>query len=336
MKKRGIGIGSTFYGTGYGNGFPDVSKAIVELSQEGEIVLYVGATEVGQGAKTILTQMAAEVLGVSVEDITLVCEDTSITPDAGTAAASRQTYNTGNAIKRACENLRDEMIKIAVKQLGLNSSIGVKVENKKVYLNIFPDKKVSFKEIANLQGEETLKTEGIFTAQTTKMDEETGQGAPYWPYTFSVYGVEVEVDTETGLVEITKAVCAQDVGKAINPKLIEGQIDGGFAMGLGYAIFEDLGLHNGEIKHNRFTNYLIPTALDVPDLDKIIIEAPETTAPYGAKGIGEPVMIAVAPAILNAIYNAVGVRITEIPITPERLLKAIKDNGKNKLEEGKI
>ncbi|ABR50639.1 aldehyde oxidase and xanthine dehydrogenase, molybdopterin binding [Alkaliphilus metalliredigens QYMF] len=324
MKMRGVGIGSAFYGTGYGNGFPDISRCQVELQKDGKVAVYVGATEVGQGAKTIMSQMAAEVLGLPLEDIIFSCEDTRLTPDAGTAAASRQTYNTGNAIKKACENLRQRLIDVAVAEFKFNSDVGVTMKNGLVYFKTFPSKSITLQEIASKFVEVPLREEGVFTAQTTKMDEETGQGAPYWPYTFNVYGIILEVDTETGIVDILKAVCAQDVGRAINPELIEGQMDGGFAMGLGYALMEDLNLQQGQMKHKRFSNYLIPTALDIPELEKIIIEDPESTAPFGAKGIGEPVMLGVAPAILNAIYDAVGVRITEIPVTPQRLLKALK------------
>jgi len=325
MKKRGIGFASIYYGTGYGNGFPDVSKAIAELTKDGKVAIYVGATEVGQGAKTIMSQIPAEVLGVTVDEIIFINEDTSITPDAGTAAASRQTYNTGNAIKKAAEALREEIIKIAVEMLAVNSDTGLVVKDGSVYIKTFPSKKVTFKEIAEKIGEELLRREATFIAHSTQMDDETGQGSPYWPYTFGACGVEVEVDTETGRVEIIKATVAQDVGKAINPTLIEGQIDGGFAMGYGYAIMEDLKLVDGKIKNNRFTNYLIPTALDMPEVESIIVEDPESTAPFGAKGIGEPVLVYVAPAILNAIYNAVGVRMTELPVTPERLLKALNE-----------
>lgn len=324
MKKRGIGFASIFYGTGYGNGFPDISNAIAELGKDGMVTIYAGATEVGQGAKTILSQIAAEVLGVSAKEINLICEDTSITPDAGTAAASRQTYNTGNAIKIAAENLKEEMIVIAIEKLGLNSSVGLAVKDGSIFLKIYPQKGISFKEIASLVEEKRLRRAGNFTAQTTRMDEDTGQGAPYWPYTFSAYGVEVEVDTLTGTVEVLRSVCAQDTGRTINPKLVEGQIDGGFAMGLGYAIYEDLNIQEGKIKNNRLTNYLIPTALDMPEVKKILIEDPESTGPYGAKGIGEPVTIAAAPAILNAIYNAIGIRMKEIPVTPEKLIKALR------------
>ena len=326
MKKRGIGFATMFYGTGYGNGFPDVSKAIAELTMDGKVAIYVGATEVGQGAKTIMSQIPAEVLGITIDDIIFINEDTSITPDAGTAAASRQTYNTGNAIKKAAEVLREEIVKIAVEILAVNSDTGLVVKNGSVYIKTFPDRKVTFKEIADRIGEKLLRKEATFIAHSTQMDDETGQGSPYWPYTFGACGVEVEVDTETGRIEIIDAVVAQDVGKAINPKLIEGQIDGGFAMGYGYAIMEDLNIVNGKIKNNRFTNYLIPTSLDMPEVNSVIVEDPESTAPFGAKGIGEPVMVYVAPAILNAIYNAVGVRMTEIPVTPERILNALNEN----------
>ncbi len=325
MKKRGKGIAAAFYGTGYGNGYPDVSTARAEVSKEGKIIIYIGATEVGQGAKTIFCQMAAEILGVKTSDIQFVCEDTSQMPDAGTAAASRQTYNSGNAVKKASEALRYMLVEQAKTYLQLNAVHGLELKDHWIYLKDFPKKRVHFKDLA---GEAVLHVEETFTAQTVKMDEETGEGAPYWPYTFCCYGVEVEVDTETGEIQVIRGVCAQDVGKAINPELIEGQIDGGFAMGLGYGLMEDLGLSKGEIKHNRFSNYLIPTALDVPELEKIIIEDPSSTGPFGAKGIGEPVMIPVAPAILNAIFDAIGIRFYEIPVTPERVLIAIKEDRK--------
>lgn len=325
MKKRGRGIGLSFYGTGYGNGFPDVSKAWVRLLKDGKIGVYVGGAEVGQGAKTVFVQIAAETLKVSYDSIVLVLEDTLFTPDSGTAAATRQTYNTGNAIKIACENFKDKLKEIAREKLKLNSTAGLKVERGEVYLEIFPQKRISLEKIADMVGEGTIEAEGNFVAQTVQMDPETGQGAPYWPYTFNACGVELEVDILTGKVDILKAVLVQDVGKAVNPHLVEGQMDGGYAMALGYALFEDLNLNEGVIRNRRFSKYLIPTAMDVTELTKIIVEDPESTAPYGAKGIGEPVMIPVTPAILNAIYDATGVRIKELPITPEKLIKAIRD-----------
>lgn len=327
MKKRGKGIGISFYGTGYGNGFPDISKARVKLLEKGKIGLYVGASEVGQGAKTSLGQIGAESLNIDTSYIEFVSEDTSLMPDSGTAAASRQTYNTGNAIKLACENFKLELFEKARIELGLNAITGFTMDNGKIYLTFFPSKAISFKELSEkYKGEKSIEAEGTFTAQTVEMDTETGQGAPYLPYTFNACVVKLEVDTNTGIVEVLEASFAQDVGRAINPNLIEGQIDGGFAMALGYTLFEDLDVRKGAMKNNKFSKYLIPTAMDTIDIEKIIIEDPESSAPYGAKGIGEPVMIPVAPAILNAIYDAIGVRVTELPVTPERLFKIMESH----------
>lgn len=330
MKKRGIGIGLSYYGTGYGNGFPDISRANIKLLPGGRVGIYCGVTEVGQGAKTAMIQIGAEVLSVTEKDIDLFHEDTSIMPDSGTAAATRQTYNTGNAIKIACENLRAKLFEKAQIELKLNSTIGLKMEKGQVVLSFFPQKKISLVEISEIyKDENSIEASGIFTAQTTEMDEETGQGAPYWPYTFNACAVEVEVDTSTGLVNLLRSTFAQDAGRAVNPKLLEGQMDGGFAMALGYALFEDLNVVEGHIKNNKFSKYLLPTSMDMIDVDNIIVEDPESTAPYGAKGIGEPVMIPIAPAILNAIYNAIGVRIKELPVTPEKLMKAILESENN-------
>ena len=324
-RKKGRGIGAMFYGTGYGNGFPDISQAEAELTKDGKVVIYAGAAEVGQGCKTIMRQIAGEVLGLESKDIKLVSEDTSKMLDSGTAAASRQTYNTGNAVKKACEKLRENIIKKGTELLKANSDTGVILKDENALIRTFPDFKVSFKEIAQNLEKEDLKTYAEFIAHATEMNEETGIGAPYWPYTFGACGVELEVDMETGRIYLDDAVMAQDVGRSINPNLVEGQMDGGFAMAYSYTIYEDLGLKNGHITNNKFSKYLLPTALDTINLKKIIVEDPESTAPFGAKGIGEPVMVHVAPAILNAIYDATGVRMTEIPVTPEKLLKAINE-----------
>ncbi|WP_333638408.1 xanthine dehydrogenase family protein molybdopterin-binding subunit [Tissierella praeacuta] len=326
MKKRGIGIGVSFYGTGYGNGFPDISRAIIRLLPGGKIGVYCGVTEVGQGAKTAMRQIGAEVLGLNIEDIELVHENTSLMPDSGTAAATRQTYNTGNAIKIACENMKNELFDKAKIELNLNSTAGLILKDGEIVLSFFPQKRISYAKLAEIyNGDNTIEAKGEFTAQTTEMDPETGQGAPYWPYTFNACAVEVEVDTETGIINLIRSTFAQDAGRAVNPKILEGQMDGGFAMGLGYTLLEDLNLENGIMKNNKFSKYLIPTAMDMIDINNIIVEDPETTAPYGAKGIGEPVMIPMAPAILNAIYDATGVRIIEMPVTPERFIRALKE-----------
>ncbi len=328
LKKRGIGVATSYYGTGYGNGFPDISRATVRLLENARIGIYVGATEVGQGSKTIMTQIAAEALNVSVRDIDLICEDTKYMPDSGTSAASRQTYNTGNAIKIACENFLKELKTAAQNEMDLNSIVGLVLEEGEIYLNFFPELRISLLELS-LKYANKVEANGEFIAQTTKLNIETGRGAPYWPYTFNACIVLVEVDTRTGRVELLKSAFAQDVGRSINPKLVEGQVDGGFAMGLGYTLFEDLNLSNGKMKNNVFSKYLMPTSMDMVDIDITLVEDPEITGPYGAKGVGEPTTLPVAPAILNAIYNAIGVRIMDLPATPERIIKTMEENKAN-------
>lgn len=327
LKKRGVGIGVTYYGTGYGNGFPDVSKATVRLLDKGRIGIFVGATEVGQGSKTIMTQIGAEALNIETSEIDFICEDTKLMPDSGTSAASRQTYNTGNAIKIACENFLEELKKTAQKELGLNTTVGLVLEDDKIFLNFFPQKTITLKELSEKYSEK-IEADGEFIAQTTEMDPETGQGAPYWPYTYNALVVLVEVDVKTGRVEVLESAFAQDAGRAVNPTLVEGQIEGGYAMGLGFTLFEDLKLNKGYMNSHKFSKYLLPTSMDMVDIDTIIIEDPETTAPYGAKGIGEPVTLPVAPAILNAIYDATGVRVKDLPVTPEKFFKVLEENNK--------
>lgn len=327
LKKRGVGIGVAYYGTGYGNGFPDVSKATVRLLDRGRIGIFVGATEVGQGSKTIMRQIGAEALNIETSRIEFICEDTKYMPDSGTSAASRQTYNTGNAIKKACENFLEELKKVAQEELGLNTTIGLVLEDDKIYLNFFPEKSITLEELSKKYVEK-IEADGVFIAQTTQMDPKTGQGAPYWPYTYCAMAVLIEVDIKTGRVEILESAFAQDVGRAVNPTLVEGQIEGGYAMGLGFTLFEDLKLKDGYMNSHKFSKYLLPTSMDMVDIDTIIIEDPETTAPYGAKGIGEPVTLPVAPAILNAVYDATGVRVKNLPVTPEKFYKALEENDK--------
>ena len=334
--RRGRGIAACWYGTGYGNGFPDVSVAEVELVPDGTILLRVGATEVGQGAKTVMPQICAEALGVPVTRIRMISENTDECEDSGTAAATRQTYNTGNAVRIASESFKKALIREAVDLLNrtrddfskINTALNFEIGDGAVYLKILPKTRIGIADIAATLKQEgrTLRVKESFTAQTIKLDAD-GYGAPYWPYTFNAYGVEVEVDTITGQVRCTQAWCAQDVGRALNPTMVVGQIDGGFAMGLGYALYEDLVVQNGKIKNPTLSNYIIPTAMDVPDIQRFIIEDPVSSAPFGAKGIGEPTTVPVAPAILNAIYDAVGIRLTRVPALPEAVLEALESSG---------
>ncbi len=308
MKRKGVGYASIFYGTGYGNGFPDESRATAKLTEDGNVKVFVEVSDVGSGGISVMWQIAVETLGIGKELVEIIYDNTSLIHDSGTAAASRQTYNTGNAVLDACKNLRNNMeLAIEKEDLDLNQS--------------------KLKELFTLMKNNSISTvaEGYFKVKTSKVDLETGQGDPYWPYTFAAQRVTIEVDDETGKIDVIEVLAVNDAGKIINPVSAEGQAQGGVAMGIGYAIMEEIELNKGNIKNKNFSDYIIPTSKDVPRVETFFIEEIEESGPYGAKGIGEPVMIPTAPAILNAIYDAVGVRMYEVPVTCDKLLLAIKN-----------
>ena len=307
MKKKGVGYASTFYGTGYGNGFPDESRATAKIESNGTINIYVEVSDVGSGGKSVMWQIATKTLNIDEKLVNIINTNTSTMKDSGTAAASRQTYNTGNAVLNACAKLRDNINNVINKTEKIASSDKIK--------KILQDMKKN-----NISTCE----EGSFKATTSKIHEKDGQGNPYWPYTFGVQRATVIVDTETGKVDILEIVAVNDAGKIINPTLAEGQVEGGSLMGMGYALMEEINLNKGKIKNTNFSNYIIPTSMDMPNIKSYFVEENESTGPFGAKGLGEPAMLPTAPAILNAIYDAIGVRFYELPVTCEKVLAALK------------
>lgn len=310
MKRRGIGYATVFYGTGYGNGFPDESRATVQLDKSGIITVYVEVSDVGSGGYSIMKQIAEETLKIEKDCLVLKNTNTSYMKDSGTAAASRQTYNTGNAVLNGCKNLIDNISKVFnisnVKELNRDTL-------EKIYNELL---KNNIEAIA----------EGYFKATTSQVDLETGQGEPYWPYSFGLQKAVVDVDDETGKVDVIELVAINDAGKIVNPVLAEGQAIGGCSMGVGYALMEEIELNEGKIKNTNFSDYIIPTSKDMPKIKSIFVEEEEQTGPYGAKGLGEPVMLATAPAIINAIYDAINVRIFDLPATPDKVLLEINKN----------
>ena len=307
MKKKGIGYASTFYGTGYGNGFPDESRATAKIESNGTINIYVEVSDVGSGGKSVMWQIATKTLNIDEKLVNIINTNTSTMKDSGTAAASRQTYNTGNAVLNACNKLRDNINNVVNKTEKITSSDQIK--------NILQD--MSKNNISTFE-------DGYFKATTSKIHEKDGQGNPYWPYTFGAQRATVIVDTETGKVDILEIVAVNDAGKIINPTLAEGQVEGGCLMGMGYALMEEINLNKGKIKNTNFSNYIIPTSMDMPNIKSYFVEENESTGPFGAKGLGEPAMLPTAPAILNAIYDAIGVRFYELPVTCEKVLAALK------------
>lgn len=317
--KKGIGVGSMWYGIG-NTGIANPSTAQVEIDPNGEVRLFTGAADIGQGSDTILLQIASEALGLPLGEICLIRADTSVTTDAGATSASRQTYISGNAILNAIKSLKQEILNEAShlfdendKELFLED--GEVKHIKKGYISI------PIREIAKRSGR-TLRGEGCFDPETTKLDPKTGQGSPYATYAFATHLAEVEVDIETGKVKVNRVIASHDVGKAINPKNVIGQIMGGVTMGVGMALMEEYVPK----KTISFVNYLIPTSKDVPEVIPIIIEDEEPSGPFGAKGVGEPALIPTAPAILNAIADAIGQRIYHLPANLERVLEAAQKN----------
>ncbi len=321
--KKGIGIGSMWYGIG-NTGVANPSTAQVEIHPDGEIRLLTGAADIGQGSDTALLQIASETLGINLREVRLIRADTARTTDAGATSASRQTYISGNAILNAIKNLKQLALKEASLILGVPEK-ELLVDGGLIRSKSNSTISISIQGVARKCGK-LLRGEGLFDPETTKLDPKTGQGIPYAAYAFATHLAEVEVDTETGRVKVNRVVACHDVGKAIHPKNVKGQITGGVAMGLGFALMEEFVPE----ETFSFVNYLIPTSKDVPEVIPLLVEDEEPTGPFGAKGVGEPALIPTAPAILNAIADAIGHRIYQLPANLERVREAA-NRGKRQM-----
>jgi CO/xanthine dehydrogenase Mo-binding subunit len=321
---RGIGVASIWFGIGNA-GASNPSTTKIEVDREGKMVLFIGTADIGQGSNTVLTQIAAEELGIGIHEIHLVCADTALARDAGATAASRQTYISGNAVRNACMNLKEILFR-EVRDLYDLPEREFLLRDKKVISEGSPNISISLTEIADrVYGKgRALRGEGFFNHDVTPLDPRTGQGKPHATYAFASQLAEVEVDRETGEVRVLRIVAAHDVGKAIHPVNVIGQICGGVAMGVGFALSEEF--IPGQT--NSYFNYFIPTIKDIPEIVSMIVEDEEPTGPFGAKGIGEPALIPTAPAILNGIAKAIGARIYDLPATLERVRNAAQGQKK--------
>tara|TARA_B100000686_G_scaffold283910_1_gene307139 strand:- start:728 stop:1915 length:1188 start_codon:yes stop_codon:yes gene_type:complete len=313
-ERRGVGIASCWYGCG-NTSLPNPSTIRIGITAKGETILHQGATDIGQGSNTVIPQIIADALGIDVHALVLLGPDTDLTPDAGKTSASRQTYVTGMAAKRAGEKLRREILRYvnqsdkAVLSFGFGEII---VSD--------PDSRAVIK----LQGLEenefgyVLMAEESYDPPTEPLDK-NGQGKPYAVYGYGAQLAELSVDLVLGTVKLKRISAAHDVGRAINPQLVEGQIEGGIAQGIGMALMEDYVPGQTENLHD----YLIPSIGDVPEIVPIIVEVEEPQGPFGAKGLGEHVLIPTAPAILNAIHHATGVFVRDLPATPNKVRTSI-------------
>src|SRR5665648_141005 len=295
--------------------------AIVAIQRDGSILISCGLAENGEGLKTVLTQIAAEELGVDIKRISYMEVDTSVSPESGATVASRSTILGGNAVKNAAHQLKETLAEIVAAEFKIRID-NLNFKNENIYEKNKNQKIISFDEAVNLANQEGifLSAYGWYKAPDISWDEEIGQGRPYFTYVYGCQIAEVEVDTATGQIEVLKMTAAHDVGRAINPACLKGQIYGGVMMGLGYGIMEEVETANGYIKNTNFDEYLIPTIKDMPEISPVIVENPDPHGPYGAKSIGEPTLELGAAAIANAAAQATGKRIRHLPLNLERVL----------------
>lgn len=327
MKKRGKGLAAAFYPTGMGGG-GDFTNAVVKIKPDGSADLITGTVELGQGSGTVLPMMAAEVLGIEYEKVRYHHHDTDAAPICFGTFASRVTFYAGNAVIQAAQNALQVMFKLAAPDLGVEPD-ELEAADGKIMVKGQPEKSLSMGEVAMKGLYETHEfVVGTSTYGRPKAipDPETGACDPLATVAWAAVEVEVEVDTETGEVSLIDSKSVYDVGKAINPEMARSQVEGGAIMGMSWAILENLYPSYPDPQHQPrdFSQYSLITAMDTPELQTEMVECPSTNGPFGAKGIGEMTANPPGPAVVSAVHDAIGVWITDIPITPEKVLKALE------------
>lgn len=327
VKNRGKGIACMHKNTST----PSSSSATVRINEDGTATVMISAVDMGQGVQTIAAQIVAEELGISIERIQIVNPDTEVTPYERSTSSSRATFHTGNAVRAAAIDARNQILEMVGQLMEANPN-DLMLKDGRIFVVGSPSSSsIKIEDAIKggayvARGGKPVLGRGVFSTSSvaTPLDPETGQGAKptaFWMY--AAQAAEVEVDTETGKVQVLKMTAAHDVGKAINPLLCEQQIEGSLVMGIGGALYEEQIIQDGKTLNPNFVDYKLPTSLDVPAMVPCLVEAPHELGPYGAKGLGEPGLAPTAAAISNAIYDAIGIRIKDLPITPEKILKAL-------------
>lgn len=331
-KKLGVGVASALKNIGFGHGTIEEAGAIVELTEEGSFRVRVGISDFGQGSLTAMAQIAAQEMGVTYSQVEVLGADTALMLPTGPTTASRQTYLSGNAVVAACRQLKREIFKLAEKELGVPAQ-ELEIERGKV-IHLPSGRRFDLGILhTNLRAEERFRAPQTmpFSEEASRWEQESfASRRTHWAYSYVTHVAIVEVDEDTGGVKVLKFIAAHDVGRAINPKIIEGQIAGGVMMGLGYALSEEFVVKEGVNLTTNLRHCRIPTIEDLSEIIPLIVEDPEPTGPFGAKGVGEAACLPSAAAVINAIYDAVGVRITSLPATKEKVLQAIKEARSSK------
>jgi xanthine dehydrogenase molybdenum-binding subunit len=317
--KRAWGFAVGYKNTGLGGGAPDKAGAEVELYADGKFEVRTASAELGQGLPTVLQTIAAEELSQPLENIRILLSDTDLTPDGGPTTASRQTYVTGNAVRYAAQALRQALVSDLAERYDIAPEYVQFVEG----LAQVNGHTVPLGQVASQMLAENRRPMAEYTywAPATKP---LGQGGDmHFAFSFAAQAAEVEVDTRTGEVRVLRVVVANDVGYAINPLGLQGQIEGGVVMGIGHALTEKFIMDEGRVITDRLARYRIPSITHTPEIISFVVEDPTADGPFGAKGVGEIVLIPTIPAITNAIYNATGVRVDSLPVDQEEIARAL-------------
>ncbi len=322
--KKGIGISCSYRGVSLGAEGTDAAGVAISIQTDGSIVASCGLVDMGQGSATTISMVIAEELGITIDKIRFLSADTSVMPDSGPTVASRTSIMAGNAARIGCQKLTDSLKPLAAEILNCPQSSLV-FESNQIHSTVDSSEysqRLTFAELAAAGFKKgiSLFEFGWYKSPSTTWNEEDGQGDAYFTFVYAANLAEVEVDTVTGQVKVTKFISSHDLGRALNLNGASGQIYGGVAMGLGYALLEEYGEEDSVPMLENFDEYLIPTACDIPDMSIVFVENPDAVGPFGAKSLGEPACEIAAPAIANAVANATGMRIRNLPLTLERVL----------------
>jgi len=330
-KVKGTGMAAVNYPTGMNLG-GDPSQALIHATTTGTFVISLSSSDLGQGLKTVLAQIGADALGVPVDNVMIDTGDTDTGPHCMGTFASRATHRVGNAIIVAAQEARKVMLEVAADELEVSPEDLETDGQGNVHVVGAPSRSIDLVSLAlaaHFKYGKSISGRGMFMKPKSEVDPETGAMDPDSTEAHACTVVEVEVDTETGEVKVLSIKSAYEVGRQVNPALVEGQITGGSVMGMSHALMETTAPYYPAIDHSpgNFSDYIIPGPADVPEIESVVLEYPSASGPFGVKGVGEMTANSPIPAIVNAIYNAVGVRISELPVTPEKLLRGIEEKN---------
>lgn len=325
---RGVGLAGASFPSGVSNMSHISSGAIVKIERDGAVTLLTGAADIGQGAETVISQVVAEELGVPLEDVRITAADTEITPlDPGTFG-SGVTLRAGNAARMAARAAKEKLLEAVAEEME-TSAQELEIRDRRIHVKANPGRGMNLQEAIRIYqySDRPMPIIGRGSyhppaKEPTTLLKEDGNFSP--AYSFMTQAAEVEVDIHTGRVKVSKMVASHDCGRAINPMLVEGQLEGSVVGGMGQALYEDVITEKGQVINPTFLDYGIPTAAEVPSIASVEVETDDPEGPFGAKESGEGTQLAPAPAIINAIYDAIGVRFTSLPVTPEKVLEALR------------